>query len=79
MPSAGQHDGGSRRDTIDVGAVGEQLAASALGRITDLTDTKLDSIPPDGGVGPAMGKVLRRATHARTRPRRPREASRPPD
>jgi hypothetical protein len=49
-PAAGQHDGGYTADTIDVGAVVEQLSASraTLGRIAELTDTQLDAIPPDG-------------------------------
>src|ERR1035441_4861162 len=49
-PAAGQHDGEYTADTIDVGAVVEQLSASrdTLGRIAELTDTQLDAIPPDG-------------------------------
>jgi hypothetical protein len=49
-PSAGQHDGEYMADTIDVGAVVEQLAASRakLGQIAELTDPQLDTIPPDG-------------------------------
>jgi len=49
-PAAGQHDGAYTADTIDVGAVVEQLSASrdTLGRIAELTDTQLDAIPPDG-------------------------------
>ena len=49
-PGAGQHDGGYTADTIDVGAVVEQLSASrdTLGRVAELTDTQLDAIPPDG-------------------------------
>jgi hypothetical protein len=49
-PGAGQHDGEYTADTIDVGAVVGQLSASraTLGRIAGLTDTQLDTIPPDG-------------------------------
>ena len=49
-PGAGQHDGEYTADTIDVGAVVEQLSGSrdTLGRIAELTDTQLDAIPPDG-------------------------------
>jgi hypothetical protein len=49
-PGTGQHDGGYTADTIDVGAVLEQLSASraTLGRIAELTDSQLDAIPPDG-------------------------------
>jgi hypothetical protein len=49
-PAAGQHDGAYTADTIDVGAVVEQLSASrdTLGQIAELTDTQLDAIPPDG-------------------------------
>jgi hypothetical protein len=49
-PGAGRHDGEYTADTIDVGAVLEQLSASraTLGRIAKLTDPQLDAIPPDG-------------------------------
>ena len=49
-PAAGQHDIKYTADAIDVCAVVEHLSAShdTLGRIAELTDTQLDSIPPDG-------------------------------
>ena len=48
--SGDRHDGAYTADTIDVGAVLEQLSASraTLGRVAKLTDTQLDAIPPDG-------------------------------
>lgn len=48
--AAGPHDGGYTADTVDLGAVVEQLSSSrdGLGRIAELTDTQLDAIPPDG-------------------------------
>jgi hypothetical protein len=50
VPAARHHDGGYTADTIDVGAVVEQLSASrdTLGRIAELADAQLDAIPPDG-------------------------------
>jgi hypothetical protein len=49
-PGGGGHDGGYTADTIDVGAVVEQLSASraTLGRIAELTAPQLEAIPPDG-------------------------------
>lgn len=49
-PDAGQHDTEYTADTIDVGALVGQLAASrgTLGRIAELSDPQLDTIPPDG-------------------------------
>ena len=47
---AGGHDDGYTADTIDVGAVVEQLSTSraTLGRTAAMTDTQLEAIPPDG-------------------------------
>jgi hypothetical protein len=49
-PGTGQHDDHYSADTIDLGAVVEQLSASrdALDPLAELTDSQLDSIPPDG-------------------------------
>jgi hypothetical protein len=49
-PGAGQHDGEYTADTIDVGAVVEQLATSRdeLGGVAELADGQLDAIPPSG-------------------------------
>jgi hypothetical protein len=49
-PGAGEHDGGYTADTIDVGAVVEQISASraTLGRIAELTEAELGAIPPNG-------------------------------
>jgi hypothetical protein len=49
-PDAGQHDDSYTADTIDPGAVIDRLSASrdSLGRIAELTDSRLDAIPPKG-------------------------------
>jgi hypothetical protein len=49
-PGPGQHADHYSADTIDLGAVVEQLSASraTLGRVAELTDSQLDAIPPDG-------------------------------
>jgi hypothetical protein len=47
-PAAGQRDDQYTADSIDLNAVVEQLAATrdTLGRIAELTDSQLDTIPP---------------------------------
>jgi hypothetical protein len=49
-PGAGQHDDPYTADDIDQAVVVEQLSAArdALKRLAQITDSRLDTIPPDG-------------------------------